>query len=462
MILAAGLRLGIVLSRPGDLATDPDGYLAHARMLTDGFGFAGPYTQKPTAFRPPGYTLMIALVPGSADLPERSVGILHVAMGVLTVLATRQLAEQLGLSTGRSNLAALLVACDPLLIRYSALPMSEVTSAWLLTTGLFLFTRYRKAMTDRTNSDCVAVTTHSESGTPDGIAAAQALRNAVAAGILFGLAALVRPVALVVVALLTAAMLAQTLSWILRARQTPSSRQTEATVRRSVVLALMPALIVAGVMMPWIIRNGIQFGKFIPATTHGGYTLALGNNPDYYRDVVRGNAGSAWSGDQLAGWQQRMIRESEADGVPVGNEPAADAWYYRVAADTIRDDPAGFLGACLLRLRRFWSIETAADSELSPIVSRLVAGWYLILWAGVAAALIAAILRRSVVPTSDLWLTVAAFLLVHTFFWTDARMRAPLMPILSVLAVIGARSLQRRFRAIDVTFAVSNPDRREA
>ena len=43
---------------------------------------------------------------------------------------------------------------------------------------------------------------------------------------------------------------------------------------------------------PWVTRNFVEFQTFIPATTHGGYTLALGNNPDYYRDVINGDATS--------------------------------------------------------------------------------------------------------------------------------------------------------------------------
>ncbi len=94
--------------------------------------------------------------------------------------------------------------------------------------------------------------------------------------------------------------------------------------------SLVPLLAAFLAISPWIIRNAVQFHKFIPATTNGGYTLALGNNPDFYRDVIEGDVPFPWPGPQLDTWQQRMISESAAQGVRVG----ATVLY------TLTDDPA--------------------------------------------------------------------------------------------------------------------------
>ncbi len=37
-------------------------------------------------------------------------------------------------------------------------------------------------------------------------------------------------------------------------------------------------------------------------TTHGGYTLALANNRQYYADVLDGPPGAVWSGPNQAAW----------------------------------------------------------------------------------------------------------------------------------------------------------------
>ena len=40
-----------------------------------------------------------------------------------------------------------------------------------------------------------------------------------------------------------------------------------------------------------------------------------------------------------------------------------------------------------------------------------------------------------------LWLAVLSFLIIHTFYWTNARMRAPLTAVIVVLSVSGWRPL---------------------
>jgi hypothetical protein len=48
-------------------------------------------------------------------------------------------------------------------------------------------------------------------------------------------------------------------------------------------------------------------------------------------------------------------------------------------------------------------------------------------------------LRKTVggIRVTDLWLVVLSFMLMHSVYWTDARMRAPLMPVLVVLSLCG-------------------------
>jgi hypothetical protein len=69
MTLGLALRLGGALLRPADLTADHDGYLAHAQMIEHGEGFAGPFTHRPTAFRPPAYPIVIAAVRSMDSVP---------------------------------------------------------------------------------------------------------------------------------------------------------------------------------------------------------------------------------------------------------------------------------------------------------------------------------------------------------------------------------------------------------
>jgi hypothetical protein len=262
---------------------------------------------------------------------------------------------------------------------------------------------------------------------------ATAVRSAVIAGILFGMGTLVRPVVLMSCVLLT-----------LQAGYRRAFPHKPSGARHSssgFAVVLIPAIVCALTLAPWVIRNAIQFHRFIPATTHGGYTLALGNNPDFYRDVINGTDQFPWNGDRLNAWQKRMIAECHAEGVRPGDEPATDAWYYRQAMDAIVAEPASFLKACVLRVRRFWGL-TTADDRVPPLLTAAVSVWYGALWIGLLMQLFDGLRHRNSPQSrgfTDVWLVVVSFLLIHSVYWTDARMRTPVMPILCVLSLLGWR-----------------------
>lgn len=422
------LRLAVILGRPADLSSDADGYIAHAKVLMEGRGFSGPYTGRPTAYRPPGYPLLIAALTGSRT-PESTVAMLHMAVGVVTVLLTKYLAEMAGLSQRWSIFAAALTAADPMLIRYTALPMTEVLSALLLTASLCAFYKYRAALAFSSSSQ----------GLQRSGGRLTFWMTGIITGILPGLGTLVRPVCLVVALLLTVLLLVEVATG--RRSVKPELRSSFRQYFSGICAALLPLLFLALVMLPWIWRNYNQFQRFIPATTHGGYTLLLGNNEEYYRDVVNGDWSKPWDGNALNAWQQRTLKECEQAGVLPSDEPGNDAWMYKKAFDTIARQPVTFLKACLLRLSRFCSVRMAADSTMPWPVTIAVAIWYLTLWIGIAVAGIRFVIRSDRYSEGPMWLAIAAFVMIHTFYWTDGRMRAPLVPILSVLGCIGGKSM---------------------
>ena len=66
------------------------------------------------------------------------------------------------------------------------------------------------------------------------------------------------------------------------------------------------------VLSPWLIRNVLLFGEPIWTTTHGGYTLALANNPVYYDDVLHGPSGRVWTGHDQWLWWDSVNRRPQA------------------------------------------------------------------------------------------------------------------------------------------------------
>lgn len=432
-VVAIAIRLLLIAMRPSDLQLDQDGYIAHAGPVSEGRGFLGPWTGRPTAFRPPAYPIMLGLLMRAGFSAAVAVAVTGLLSSLVIIRLTPALCS-ICLGDGRhgevavagggklpvsavaaaAGFAALwFVAFDPLLVRYTLLPMTEIPCAALLLAALVL---------------------HLKSGAAVG---SSRLRLAVMSGFLFGIGFLTRPVVGVAFGLL---MLADLLS-AFRERSLQNRKLAGKNLLRIAVACLGVVMVVG----PWIVRNAIRFQRFIPATTHGGYTLALGNNSAFYRDVIRGSDEFPWDESALDRWQKAMQVSSAADGIPLDRECEVDQWYYRQAVAAIRADIPAFWSATALRIQRFWAI-TSATEEMPWPVRTVVGIWYTLLWAGLGLGVLFDIFRfgpagqparESAAAVLKLWLVVFSFLLIHAVYWTDTRMRAPVMPILIVLSCVG-------------------------
>jgi hypothetical protein len=118
-----------------------------------------------------------------------------------------------------------------------------------------------------------------------------------------------------------------------------------------------------------------------------------------------------------------------------------DQWNYRSAIASIRAEPGSFLRACTFRVRRLWGVlpfrtnddESAMRRSLRYGVAVWYAGVFVLAGVGVYG------LGRRLWRTPWLWgvLLCLSFTAVHTFYWTDLRMRAPLMPFVAIVAAAG-------------------------
>jgi len=270
------------------------------------------------------------------------------------------------------------------------------------------------------------------------------IRRSVVVGALFGLAALCRPS---VWAFGTLVLLACLFRWWRQRSGTPSpSRQT--------VLAVAIGIVV--VVCPWLGRNLLVSGTPVLTTTHGGYTLLLGNNPVFYEQVVRKPLGTVWndttSDPGRTPQQWRKSLESRLPEPPrgVAAEGRRDTWMYHRALENISDDPRGFARACLLRFVRFWTPWPWESGE-PPVLKIPVACWYVL----ATLAMCRGLCRRPWREQPE-WLPCLLLLLalstLHLVFWSTMRMRAPLVPVVALLAVVG---ILPRGRLIDT---VQNTD----
>ena len=423
LVLALTARLAVTTLWPDHLTEDRDRYLALAAELAQGHGYVIPDTQTPTAFRPPLYPL--ALVP-AAFLPNGLwVGTLQTVLGVATVWLAWVLASRLTVQSGTTNedlavplLAGLFVATDPLLLRYGTYPMTETLATFLVTALLVVIAPESKA---------------TETGRR---------RRSILAGILFGLAALCRPAVWAFAGLMG---LWSCLQWVVdrvrRHRQSAapsgSDRSPTPPVREGLTWQLTLA-IAAVVLLPWVVRNSVRLGHPIVMTTHGGYTLLLGNNPAFDREVVRQPWGTVWDGSHGEGqsvWAHNINLAMDAAGLT--SEIARDRWMNARAQSNILSDPGAFGRACWLRMRRFWGVVPIEGAGEQPQWLRWSVGtYYLLLFAGGLAGLFVVCRERRRVWAAPLLMTVA-FMSVHLLYWTNTRMRAPVTPVIAVLAAVG-------------------------
>jgi hypothetical protein len=224
--------------------------------------------------------------------------------------------------------------------------------------------------------------------------------------------------------------------------------------------ALVIALFAAAILSPWAIRNYRLFGKPIVTTTHGGYTLYLGNNESFYRYLHDKARESPWEATSLplnnfftnrtvgvedvslfASLQPDIRQFAQAQqqrGYGSHVELFQDYVAYVLARRAIRQFPRAFVYACLYRITQLWSPlphKLHADESLPRRLLRYATcAWYLAVYALAAAGLWK--LRWNLVKPPWLYalLLCLAFTAVHTFYWTNLRMRAPLMPSIALLA----------------------------
>lgn len=379
LLLALVVRLAIVLPVIGRPPHDSDNYLTLARSLVDGRGFS--LVGRLTAYRPPLYPLILA--PFVALFGEQTAVpalLLNVLLGVGTAACTFLTARRWGFSDGRAALAGAIVACDPVLVVQARSVMTETLAAFLLS-GAFM--------------------TAARDDSP---------RSAFGGGIWLGLASLCRPSLLATSVLISAAALASG----------PGSARLR--LLRSVGVLAGTLIVLA----PWAARNTRVFGEPVWTTTHGGYTLALANNPTYYRDVLDGKGGEVWTGPGQKTWAEGVLRRTR--GLP---EPEADRRLSAEGWRMARIAPGAFARATAARLKRFWGVAPARS--VYPLPLRVATG----LW---TAPLLFAVGAGLASRRAWRWCRVAAvaaifsLTIVHAFYWTDLRMRAPIVPAIALIA----------------------------
>jgi len=183
------------------------------------------------------------------------------------------------------------------------------------------------------------------------------------------------------------------------------------------------AAVVVLALLPWWLRNDRLFGRFVPATTRLGVTLYDGVRPG-------ATGASDMSFEPQLADQTRGLVELEYD-----------AWYLRRSWQAIRDAPGRAAALALVKAGRTWSPVPHAEMAQRPLYALASAAAFYVMAAGAALGLVAlrrrpALLLLLLAPA--VWVTM-----VHLALVGSIRYRAPVEPMLFVLAGAGAAWLLR-------------------
>ncbi|OYU36392.1 glycosyltransferase family 39 protein [Novosphingobium sp. PASSN1] len=372
--------------------SDADWYYKRAADLAAGLGYVS-INGAPTAYWPPGWPMAMSVAFRVLGTSTLTVGLLNLASAVLAGWLTYDLARRLFGSELAGRLALLLLAVYPNSILYVPLALTEVFYTTLLLAGCWLL-----------------------------IARKGALRL-VFAGLVFGLATLVKAQTLVVIPLIC-------LIGLLRDGQI--IRRTPGVIARGAFIIAVAALVVA----PWTIRNHEVMGAWIPVSTNGGITLLTGNN-----DSARG------------GFTPDDAVVKALDARTGLTEMEYDAEASRLGKEWIKAHPAQFAKLMPMKLFRLWgpdgegqwAYETGSPAwQAAPWAFTLLRAvnqlWYFALLGlfALAAVLMVRQRRAEGARVIDWWLLPYGIALypsaIAMVFSGQSRFHYPVMPFVCMAA----------------------------
>ena len=396
LLLALAVRLAWVAVVPVVPFSDPAAYDTFARTISQ-HGVYGWRPDDPTAFWAVGAPAIYAF--GYWLFGPSYVVV--IALNLLATLAIVWATVRLGaLWAGRDAgaLAGLCVALWPGLIALTTTLNSELFFTALLLTALLGWT----------------------------ILDGPALRGAVT-GVLLGLAALVRPVALLVPILLALNALAR------------GGRWGGPVGRRALAAAAVAMLCLGLTIAPWTARNTAVFGEPVLISTNFGVNFWMGNNPD----------------------TTGRYQQPPADVAGLGEVARADELKARALA-YIRDEPGAFLRRTLVKAAMLFRQETVAvawnsrgiEASLGawavlPLKAIATGYWYVMIL-GAAAGLALTVRRAGAVATlfGLPVLLIGYFAALHGVIFVSDRFHMPLNPIIAILAAVAFIELLGRKGAI--------------
>lgn len=375
----------------------PDWYDLIAKNFAEGYGYRFFPDTTETMIRTPGWVLVLA---GIFSVFGHSLAATKVVNLVFS-LATACLAYFLGKRITKSHrlglIAAIIAFLHPAVLVADSRGGAE--SLFTLSLMLFIFLVYRAIDTD-------------------------ALRDYLFAGVALGIALLIKS---------TAALFPPFLFLYLIALRPSLERMQHVAIKVGAM-----TLIAGVVLSPWIIRNYMLSGEFVPTMSVGGKAAFEGlyvatnfsSGREHYTLVIE-------AGDEENVIAQQMGLKFKPGYYPQFYTISDEVKFYGHLGDIVKkrylDQPSLLMSAIAFNARGFWvQGRTVKATTLNTIL--VVPFLVIVIW-GIYTGL-----RQSLMIVPIL-LFSGAFYAAHVAILGQARYHVPLIPLLAILACIPLRSM---------------------
>jgi 4-amino-4-deoxy-L-arabinose transferase-like glycosyltransferase len=190
------------------------------------------------------------------------------------------------------------------------------------------------------------------------------------------------------------------------------------------------------VYTPWVVRNALTFGRFLPGTTVVGQAFAGAHCPDTEKECPGG-----WFGEDHSVPENRRQYFQQLDEVQQSQFLVSKGLSYVKEMGLKR-----FARLELLKLFWFWvPYQGLVPKEISPWANKVLSAVFLPCWIGFVLGLYH-VARRKVQEASPLLVLIVFQTSIALVFWGSYRFRAVLEPAVLVFCGVWYSHLWERMR----------------
>jgi 4-amino-4-deoxy-L-arabinose transferase-like glycosyltransferase len=203
---------------------------------------------------------------------------------------------------------------------------------------------------------------------------------------------------------------------------------------RGVLLALATLAGAAILLLPPVVYNASQTGRFVPVTAHGGINFYIGNRPGA-RPIYKP---PEWMRKDMQGAiQDSKMRAEQETGRSLSGAEASNYWF-RLAMRGIASDPVGWLRLLGEKLRVFWNgieipdvVDISFYRDACPVSRILILPFAVISPLSILGLIVLATGARN---RSIVYLYVGVSLASVLAAYVSSRYRIPAIPVLILCA----------------------------